>query len=135
VGLYDAVAGTFQLKSDTGAGPATNTFRYGPTNSTWKPVAGDWDGDSDDPAAGRFFLKNENSAGVADTIFRYGPAGAGWTPIAGDWDGDGDETVGLFNPATGTFYLKNTSGRLGLPLRTGRRGLDAPCGRLGRRRN
>ena len=29
-------------------------------------------------------------------------------PIAGDWDGDGDDTVGLYDPATGKFMLKNT---------------------------
>ena len=30
-------------------------------------------------------------------------------PIAGDWNGDGKDTIGLYNPATSTFSLKNTN--------------------------
>ena len=43
-----------------------------------------------------------------DVVFSFGPANAGWTPLVGDWDGNGTATVGLFNPATSTFYLKNS---------------------------
>ena len=50
-----------------------------------------------------------NQSGPADVTFAYGPAGAGWIPIAGDWDGDGTDTIGLYNPATSTFYLRNTT--------------------------
>ena len=36
-------------------------------------------------------------------------AGQRWLdPLVGDWDGNGTATVGLFNPATSTFYLKNS---------------------------
>ena len=42
-------------------------------------------------------------------MFAYGPAGAGWIPIAGDWNGDGYDSVGLYNPATSKFYLRNTT--------------------------
>jgi hypothetical protein len=45
---------------------------------------------------------------VADVIFRYGPTNAGWEPIAGDWDGDDQDTVGLYRPQTGYFYLRNS---------------------------
>ena len=31
-------------------------------------------------------------------------------PVAGDWDGDGTDTVGLYSPSTGIFYLKNSHG-------------------------
>jgi hypothetical protein len=37
------------------------------------------------------------------------PASANWLPIAGDWDGDEVDTVGLYNPASGTFYLRNSN--------------------------
>ena len=37
-------------------------------------------------------------------------AEAGWIPIAGDWDGNGTDTIGLYDPATSTFYLRNTNG-------------------------
>jgi hypothetical protein len=30
-------------------------------------------------------------------------------PIVGDWDGDGDDTVGLFDPAAGKFYLRDSN--------------------------
>ena len=41
--------------------------------------------------------------------FNYGAAGAGWTPIAGDWNGDGKDTIGLYNPTTSKFFLRNTT--------------------------
>ena len=53
----------------------------------------------------RISLQGPTDKGYADVTFAYGPAGAGWIPIAGDWDGDGKDTIGLYNPATSTFYL------------------------------
>ena len=29
--------------------------------------------------------------------------------MAGDWDGDGDDTVGVYHPSTGTFFLRNSN--------------------------
>ena len=90
------------------------------------PIAGDWDGDGKDtvglydPATSKFYLRNTTSLqgpsdlGYADVAFAYGAAGAGWTPIAGDWDGDGKDTIGLYNPATSKFYLRNTTSLQGL---------------------
>jgi hypothetical protein len=34
---------------------------------------------------------------------------AGPTSLTGDWEGDGDDTVGLFNPATGRSFLRNSN--------------------------
>ena len=31
-----------------------------------------------------------------------------WQPITGDWDGDGVDSIGLFDPLTSSFYLKNS---------------------------
>ncbi|MCC6745080.1 MAG: hypothetical protein IT175_14560, partial [Acidobacteria bacterium] len=39
----------------------------------------------------------------------YGPPPSTWVPIRGDWDGDGADSIGLYDPATSTFYLKNTN--------------------------
>src|SRR5206468_9873195 len=39
----------------------------------------------------------------------FGTAGAGCKPIGGDWNGDGIGTIGLYDPATGTFYLRNSN--------------------------
>ena len=50
--------------------------------------------------------------GPADVTFTFGAGGKGYVPIAGDWDGNGIDTVGLYDPATGAFFLsnKNTPG-------------------------
>ncbi|MFO8068041.1 MAG: hypothetical protein R6U11_10715, partial [Bacteroidales bacterium] len=44
VALYDQQGGQFYVKDDTTPGPADRTFRYGPRNNNWLPVAGNWDG-------------------------------------------------------------------------------------------
>jgi ribosomal protein S16 len=78
-----------------------------------------------------FLLKNSNSAGHADTTFNYGWADSGvvnsngqWTGclcITGDWDGDGVDTIGLYNPKTSKFYLRdsNNSGYADLTFQYG----------------
>ncbi len=115
VGLYDPVAGIFYLRNSNTPGSADTTFRYGPENSTWIPIVGDWDGNGTttvglyDPAAGLFRLKNSNTGGFADILFRFGPTNSTWIPIVGDWDGNGTTTVGLYDPATGLFRLKNSN--------------------------
>ncbi|MCC6743805.1 MAG: hypothetical protein IT175_08070, partial [Acidobacteria bacterium] len=72
-----------------------------------------------DPAAGfviyrrtgtGIFLTDVNGSGEASTVFTFGPSTGGWQPISGDWDGDGDDTVGIYDPLTGTIFLKNTNG-------------------------
>jgi hypothetical protein len=114
-GLYSASTSTFFLRYSNAAGPADLTFQYGPGNSGWIPLTGDWTGSGIatagfyDPATGVWFLKNSNSAGAADMVFQYGPANSGWMPVVGDWDGNGTQTVGLYNPATSVFFLKNTN--------------------------
>jgi cyclophilin family peptidyl-prolyl cis-trans isomerase len=66
-----------------------------------------------------FYLKNTNSAGAADIRFNYGSADSGvidgngnWTGcicIAGDWNGDGVDTIGLYDPKTSIFYLRDSN--------------------------
>jgi subtilase family serine protease len=115
VGLYSAANSVSFLRFSNASGPADLTFQYGPANSGWIPVVGDWDGNGTvtpglyNPATGFWFLKNSNSGGAADIVFQYGPANAGWIPVVGDWDGNGTDTVGLYNPATSVFFLKNTN--------------------------
>jgi RHS repeat-associated protein len=150
VGLYNPATGTFYLKNTNSAGPADLTFIYGVGGLGWLPIAGDWDGNGTttvglyNPVNGMFFLKDTNSAGPADMTFIYGPGeqivkphpgigvdspagsgGQGWLPLAGDWDGKGTTTVGLYNPVTGTFYLKdsNSAGPADLTFNYGPGGL------------
>jgi secreted PhoX family phosphatase len=122
-GLFSSTGSAFFLEDSCRPGAADDTVPYGPPGENWEPIVGDWTGDGVttlglyNPATSTFFLKDTNSAGAADLTFTYGPAdpgyngttNVGWTPIAGDWNGDGTTTVGLYNPATGTFYLKNTN--------------------------
>ena len=71
--------------------------------------------------------------------FPYGPAGGGWTPIVGDWDGDGMDTIGLYNPTTSMFYLRNSNTQgyadVDVRLRPGEQRLDAHRRRLEWRRH
>jgi hypothetical protein len=83
-------------------------------------VVGDWNGDGVTTvgvvcAASPFaswYLRNENSPGGPDQTngvpFAFGMAN--WIPIAGDWTGSGHTGIGMFDPATGTWYLENNAG-------------------------
>ncbi|HSN87287.1 MAG TPA: PQQ-dependent sugar dehydrogenase [Thermoanaerobaculia bacterium] len=103
-------------ESDT----ADRQLRFGPPDSGWIPLAGDWDGDGRttigfwDPDARTFRLKNTLRRGPADLVFSIGRAAARDIPLAGDWNGDGRDSVGFYSPATATFRLTNrqSSGRL-----------------------
>jgi hypothetical protein len=114
IGLYDEFTSTFFLKNELSPGSADISFRFGPKNVGWVPIAGDWDGDGAttiglyDPVGGKFYLRNAHAGGVADEAFRFGPKNVGWVPITGDWDSDGTTTVGLYDPVGGNFYLRNT---------------------------
>ena len=46
--------------------------------------------------------------GIAAVEIGFGAADAGWLPVAGDWDGDGIDAVGLYDPATAVWYLRNS---------------------------
>jgi hypothetical protein len=115
IGLYNPVLSNFYLKNTASTGYADQTFNYGPGNSGWITLTGDWDGDGSDtigmynPTTSTFYLRNSNSGGFANVSFAYGPAGGGWTPLVGDWNGDGTDTIGLYNPTTSTFYLRNSN--------------------------
>jgi hypothetical protein len=40
-------------------------------------------------------------------VFAYG--GVGWLPVVGDWTGSGKTTVGVVDPSTMTWYLRNSN--------------------------
>src|SRR5205085_1249430 len=39
--------------------------------------------------------------------FQFG--GRNWIPLVGDWNHDGKDTIGVFDPASAMFYLRNSN--------------------------
>ena len=84
------------------------------------PIAGDWNGDGVvtvglyNPTTGTFTLSNSNAAGGASTTFPFGPTNSGMCQSRETWTGasNGKDTIGLYDPTTGTFFLRdsNTAG-------------------------
>jgi hypothetical protein len=56
-----------------------------------------------DPATGTWYLREPDAVNT----FVYGDPGD--TPFLGDWDCDGTDTPGLFRPADGFVYLRNSN--------------------------
>ncbi|HEY0457869.1 MAG TPA: hypothetical protein VGC97_01885 [Pyrinomonadaceae bacterium] len=90
-------------------GPTTVNFG----NAGDLPVTGDWNNDGIDtpgvyrPSVGQFFLTNalpvNNSAPNVDITVTFGVAED--LPVAGDWNADGIDSVGVFRPSVGQFFL------------------------------
>jgi cyclophilin family peptidyl-prolyl cis-trans isomerase len=116
LGLYDPTASVFYPRNSNTAGFANNFIVYGTPNG-YIPIVGDWNGDGTqtiglyDRATGLFYLSNSNASQMADTVFVFGPANNHDVPIVGNWTGNssGAETVGLYDPTTSTFYLRNSN--------------------------
>jgi hypothetical protein len=118
IGLYNPTNSTFYLRNSNTSGFADMVFMYGSANGFNKPITGDWEASGTDTIGlynqtnSTFYLRNSNDSGFANVTFLFGPPGAGWTPMAGDWKttgNDGSDTTGLHNPATATFYLRNSN--------------------------
>lgn len=118
IGLFDAKAQTFLLKSSNTRGEADASVRFGPPGSV--PAMGDFDGDGTDtlgvysPARGEFSLKDTNAEGPASIRFRFGGTRFEFVPLVGNWDGLGGDSVGLYSPEHGLFVLRNSNDS-GLP--------------------
>jgi uncharacterized protein GlcG (DUF336 family) len=87
-------------------------------------VAGDWDGDGDDslgyydPATGLVHLQSDLASNMFDQMFQFWPGGLAsvpapenaspdaWRLVSGNFDGVGGDGIGLYNGATGRFFLK-----------------------------
>jgi hypothetical protein len=89
---------------------------FGPHDSNWIPLAGDWNGDGIDgvgfydPDRALFMLRNQFACAGAvypEISFSLEGTKKEWLPVSGDWDGDGKDGVGLFDPETSTFYLRD----------------------------
>jgi capsular polysaccharide biosynthesis protein len=114
LGIYVQSQGAFGLRNHIEKGQPDYVFTFWPyPKSDFIPLAGDWNGDGMytvglyDPSASQFFLASDPVPKATDfaNMFNFGPPGAGWLPLSGDWDGDGVDSVGLYDPHKGFFYL------------------------------
>jgi hypothetical protein len=117
IGVFDPTTGNWFLRNELSGGlPDAGAFNYGAPG--WFPVAGDWTGVGHagigvfNPTNANWYLRTELSSGPPDANpgsvpFSYGAPG--WVPVVGDWSGQGKTTVGVVNPANGTWYLSNTN--------------------------
>jgi predicted outer membrane repeat protein len=109
VGLYKD--GVWLFRDVNATGVPDIRFLFGPQESGWSALTGDWDGDGEDGIGlyknGIFALRNVSDGGIRDVIFRFGSQEAGWQPIIGDWNGDGTDTIGLFK--NGLFILRDSN--------------------------
>jgi hypothetical protein len=108
------------LRASNGPGhPDAGAFVYGGVH--WQGVVGDWTGRGartvgavdvtglSNPSGAVWYLRNSNTPGAPDiTPFVYGAPD--WVPVAGDWSGTGHSGIGVFDPSTGTWYLRSQAG-------------------------
>ena len=82
--------------------------------STFRALAGDWNGDGRDgiafydPLGKTLYLNNRTDGYISEVetvVFSW--AGTNWKALAGDWDGDGRDTVGFVDPVTRNWRLAN----------------------------
>lgn len=116
VGAFDPQTGFSYLQNNFSAREAWAAYQFGPPSS--QPVVGDWDMDGDEAVGvfesqtGLFRLKNRNRNDITDPVDELTPflfGGPGFIAIAGDWNYDGVDSVGVYDPATSNFYLRNSN--------------------------
>ncbi|HYI99399.1 MAG TPA: M10 family metallopeptidase domain-containing protein [Thermoleophilaceae bacterium] len=116
--LYGRENGTYHLRNSLSGGGPDSSFLFQNLND--KPLVGDWNGDGVDttgvyrPSNQTFYLRNSNSTGGANYTFVFGSGAngagsAGDRPVVGDWNGDGVDTIGVYRPSNGAYYLRNTN--------------------------
>ena len=117
-GTYRPSTGRVFLRNTVEDGPIE--IDYNINSPDIVPLVGDFDGDGCDtvstyaPAEGSVVIFNtpEDAVESADETtyldLKYGFGTEGDLPFVGDFDGDGIDTIGLFRPSNGVFYLKNT---------------------------
>ncbi|RII27790.1 MAG: RCC1 repeat-containing protein [Geobacter sp.] len=115
IGVYDPVTTIWYLDYN-GDGkwngtPFDKSYWFGIPGGI--PLAGDWNGSGTtkigiyDPASSRWYLDYNGdgqwSGTTTDKSSVFGFAGV--KPVAGDWNGSGTTKIGVYDPATATWYL------------------------------
>ncbi len=119
IGVYDQSTGTWYLDlNGNGAWDGTPTdaaYTFGAGISGAIPVTGDWTGTGTtkigiyDPATSTWYL-DLNGNGTwdgtpTDAAYSFGGGIPGAIPVTGDWSGNGITKIGIYDPATGTWYV------------------------------
>ncbi len=111
IGVYNPAVNQFRLRNSNTAGGVDQTANFGQPGDI--PVVGDWNGDGIKdpgvfrPSTGQFIIKKLTITlpfGVTPILtITFGQNGD--LPVAGDWNNDGVESVGVFRPSAGQFFL------------------------------
>ncbi len=114
IGVHRGSNATFYLdanRSDSWNGAADESLSFGAIDDT--AIVGDWNSDGVDQigvyrASTATFYLDLNGNGQwdgqpTDVSIVFGAVGD-W-PVIGDWNGDGVDQIGVYRPATSTFYL------------------------------
>jgi hypothetical protein len=117
VGVFDPLGVVFQLlnqNTTTSTGPDFG-YSFGFTGA--QPVVGNWTGATSavsfpgvvTPSGGllRWELSDDNPP-VLPNLAPFDFGSAGQVALAGDWNGDGTTGIGVFDPSTATFSLRNS---------------------------
>jgi hypothetical protein len=115
--------GRWRVRDALTTGSADLTFRFG--SVAQQAVVGDWDGDGDDTIGlvdldpsvipPTWAVVNRLRSGtIPDPTRARGSLGppatrSGLRAIAGDWNGDGKDTIGVYDPSEGRFWLRATN--------------------------
>ncbi len=109
IGTFGAL-GSFSLRDSNRAGTATYQFTYGTTGDT--PLVGRWLSSLTHDSIGiyrnangvmKLITRNSLTTGNGDLTEIVGNPGD--QPIAGDWNCDGVDSIGVYRPGDGKFYL------------------------------
>jgi hypothetical protein len=111
IGVYNPAANQFRFRNTNSAGAIDQIANFGQPGDI--PIVGDWNGDGIKdpgvfrPSTGQFIIRRITITlpfGVTTTLtITFGQNGD--LPVAGDWDNDGVESVGVFRPSAGQFFL------------------------------
>jgi hypothetical protein len=93
--------------------PTDRLYYFGGGVANGKPVTGDWNNSGTTKIGifsnGTWYLDlNGNGAWngtPTDAIYYFGGGIPGALPVTGDWDGSGTTNLGVYDPASGTWYL------------------------------
>ncbi len=135
VGVFENHDATWHLGNKNGQGKELWTFQFGTLNS--EAITGNWNGAGGDgvgtyqPTTGQFSLRNTATPGSAEysfTLLAGSPPTVltGGHAVSGDFNGNGKDSVGIYDPNNGHFYLTNAD--LTVPAASHTAGVDYQFG-------